>query len=49
MSTQVQRITMMNPRNNVVIVTNSAYKHKWEQLGFKVVENVSLFKLSVAM
>lgn len=49
MRTQVQRITMVNPRNNVVIVTNSAYKHKWEQLGFKVVENVSLFKLSVAM
>lgn len=49
MCTQVQRITMVNPRNNVFIVTNNAYKHKWEQLGFMVVENISLFKLSVAM
>lgn len=41
-------VTMLNPKNNVVIVTNPDFQPKWEQLGFIVVKNLELFKMAVA-
>ena len=39
---KLKGITMLNPENKVIIVTNDAYRHKWEQLGFIVANNVIL-------
>lgn len=37
-------VTMYNPKNGVVIVTNSCFRNRWEQLGF--VENPKLILLN---
>lgn len=44
----MESITMLNPKNHVIIVTNSQFQPKWEKLGFVIVKNVTLMKLSLA-
>lgn len=43
-----ENITMVNPKNHVIIVTNGSFKPKWEQLGFVVANNLTLLKLQLA-
>lgn len=42
------KVTMLNPKNHVIIVTNLDFQSKWEQLGFIVVNNLLLFKTALA-
>lgn len=45
---QIGNVTMMNPKNKVVIVTTNSFKPRWEQLGFVEVNNITLLKLELA-
>lgn len=47
MKKKTKTITMLNPQNNVVVVTNDLFKTRWEQLGFVTVNNLTLWKLAV--
>lgn len=41
------KVTMYNPKNNVIIVTNESFQSHWEKLGFVIVDNIVLFRMAV--